>query len=215
MKIIKIQGVKDSYPEVIEGTNEWYSCMESKSSFCDLYEAEEIIKSGNKFPGVTEHLIHYPEGRVYTPFKLQENIYVEKPVYADNCFYFQVVDFTRSMVEIFQYKPITNALHLMAEINLTEIKDCYNLRLEVSPVMLGRSGNEGYYEIIWPERKIIPLSNTETVCFRDGNLLYSSEWIEDPEYHEFVIIRAIDTGEIIEKRNGSICRLANDIVWEI
>lgn len=30
MKVIKIRGITDSYPEPIEGTNEWYYCRESK-----------------------------------------------------------------------------------------------------------------------------------------------------------------------------------------
>ena len=53
----------------------------SKDCFCDLYEAEEIVKDGKIFPGMTCHLIHYPEGIVYSPFKLDENVYVEQPIW--------------------------------------------------------------------------------------------------------------------------------------
>ena len=59
----------EAYPEQIEGTMEWYYCKESRDCFGDLYEAEEIVKSGMSFSGMTCHVIHYPEGTVYSPFK--------------------------------------------------------------------------------------------------------------------------------------------------
>lgn len=83
--------------------------------------------------------------------------------------------------------------------SLSEVEDCYNLKLETTPLTLGRSGNDGFYEIVWPEKKKIAIGKTETVLFRDGDRLYLSEWYEDPEYHENVIVRNIQTGEIIEK----------------
>lgn len=62
MKIIKLEGLHDSYLETIEGTNEWFSCYESKIALCDLYEAEEIISDGKTFPGLIQHLVHFPDG---------------------------------------------------------------------------------------------------------------------------------------------------------
>lgn len=61
MNVIKIEGISDSYPEPIEGTFEWFYCRESNDNFCDLYEADEIVKSGQKYSGSVCHLIHYPE----------------------------------------------------------------------------------------------------------------------------------------------------------
>ncbi|MDU1322843.1 MAG: hypothetical protein E6931_15220 [Clostridium botulinum] len=76
MNIIKIDGISESYPEQVDGIMEWYFCKDSNNCFCDLYEAEEIIKSGKSFPGMVCHLIHYPEGTVYSPFVMRENIYI-------------------------------------------------------------------------------------------------------------------------------------------
>lgn len=74
-------------------------------------------------------------------------------------------------------------------IGLSEVKDCYNLMLETAPLTLGRSGNDGFYEIIWPEKKKIAIVKTETVLFRDEGKLYLWEWYEDPEYHENINVK--------------------------
>mgnify|MGYP003231711109 CR=1 FL=1 len=46
MNIIEIKQCPNSYPERIEGTNEWFSCYDSQMALMDLYEAEEIVKLG-------------------------------------------------------------------------------------------------------------------------------------------------------------------------
>lgn len=70
---------------------------------------------------------------------------------------------------------------------------------------------DGRYEIICPEEKVISIGETETVSFRDGDKLYLSEWYEDPEYHENVIVRDIQTGQIIEKYEGYLCRMPGNV----
>ena len=79
MNYVKIEGLQDTYPERIEGTSEWYCCKIATNCFCDLYEAEEIVKLGNVYEGMTCVLIHYPDGQVYYPFVAKENVYVENP----------------------------------------------------------------------------------------------------------------------------------------
>jgi hypothetical protein len=215
INIIKINGISNCYPEKIEGTNEWYSCSESKVPFCDLYEAEEMVNKGKVFPGINCHLIHFPDGKVYSPFKMQENVYIEKPIWNNGELDFLVVNFNTRLLNILKYIPEKQKLESLVELSLSEVKNCYNLKLEIMPLTLGRSGNDGFYEIIWPEKKNIAIGDTETVLFRDGDKLYLSEWYEDPEYNENVIVRDIRTGEIIEKYEGYLCRLPNNVYWKI
>ena len=81
MVIREIKGLENGYFENIEGTSEWYYSHVSSKSFCDLYEAEEIVNDGYTFVGMSCVLIHYPDGKVFRPFEIRENIYVEKPVF--------------------------------------------------------------------------------------------------------------------------------------
>lgn len=215
MNIIKIEGISESYPEQVEGTAEWYYCEESNNCFCDLYEAEEIVKSGLVFPGMTCHLIHYPEGTVYSPFELKENIFIKQPVWDDGKFYFLSVDFSEDVIQIYRYLPDNKKLEIMQEMPLGVVEDCYNLMLKVSPLMLCRCANNGIYEIVWPENKKIEIGSTEILLFRDGEDLYFSEWYEDPEYHENIIIRDLTTGKVKDKFPGYLRRLPDGVFWRI
>jgi hypothetical protein len=215
INITEIKGISNSYPEEIEGTNEWYSAKEEAVEFCDLFEAQEIFDRVGFFKGIAYHLIHYPDGKVHSPFQIQENVYVEKPIWNNGEFNFLVVDFQEKIIRITKYIPENEKLEIVTELSLAEVEDCYNLMLETTPLTLGRSGNDGFYEIVWPEKKKIAIGKTETVLFRDEDKLYLSEWYEDPEYHENVIVRDIQTGKIIEKSEGYLRRLPNNVYWKI
>lgn len=213
INITKIIGVEDSYPEEIEGTNEWYAAKEPGSEFIDLYEAEIIFNRNGNFKGLNYHLIHYPDGEVHSPFQLQENVYIDKPIWNNGIFNFLVVNFLTQQIKITSYSPANRQLEDVAELSLSDVEDCYNLMLETTPLTLGRSGN-GFYEIVWPEKRKITIGKTESVLFRDGDKLYLSEWYEDPAYHENVIVRDINTGKIIEKSRGYLIRLPNNVYWK-
>ncbi len=215
INIIKVKGISNSYPEEIEGTNEWYCSIEGAVETCDLYEAEEIFNMTGCFKGTIHHLIHYPDAKVHSPFQIQENVYVGKPIWNNGVFNFLAVDFQEKLIRITKYIPENKKIEIITELSLLEVEDCYNLMLEIKPLTIGRSGNDGYYEIIWPEKKKIAIGKTETVLFRDEDKLYLSEWYEDPEYHENVIVRDIKTGEIIEKSEGYLLRLPNNVYWKI
>lgn len=215
INITEIKGISNSYPEEIEGTNEWYSAKEEAVGFCDLFEAHEIFDRVGFFKGIAYHLIHYPDGKVHSPFQIQENVYVEKPIWNNGEFNFLVVDFQEKIIRITKYIPENEKLEIVTELSLAEVEDCYNLMLETTPLTLGRSGNDGFYEIVWPEKKKIAIGKTETVLFRDEDKLYLSEWYEDPEYHENVIVRDIQTGKIIKKSEGYLRRLPNNVYWKI
>lgn len=215
MDIIKIDGVEGCYPEQIEGTSEWYFCKEGNETFCDLYEAEEIFRSGETFSGMNCHLIHFPDGKLHSPFSLRENVYIERPVWDNGNLFFLSVDFSQQEIQISCYFPNEQRLETIKELKLNVIKDCYNLMLKTSPLMLCRDANDGIYEIIWPENKKIEIGPTEGLLFREGEDLYFSEWHDTPNYHENVIIRNINTGKIKDKFEGYLCKLPNGIYWRL
>ena len=213
MKYLKIDGLTDVYPEPVEGTSEWYYCKLAKSTFCDLYEAEDIINSGNIYDGMNCVLIHYPDGEVIRPFEVEENVYVDAPVFYEGVLYFLVVDFNQKKIQIVAYTPKSQDKSTIAELPLSDVEDCYNLLLRVAPVLLIREANDGYLNILWPEKKKIEIGDTEGLMFRDGDNLYCSEWYEDSEYHERIIVRDWNTGEVKEKFEGQMNRMPNGDVW--
>lgn len=213
MKYLKIDGLTDVYPEPVEGTSEWYYCKLAKSTFCDLYEAEEIINSGNVYDGMSCVLIHYPDGEVIRPFELEENVYIDAPVFYEGVLYFLVVNFNQNKIQIVAYTPKSKDKSTIAELPLSDVEDCYNLLLRVAPVLLIREANDGYLNILWPEKKKIEIGDTEGLMFRDGDNLYCSEWYEDSEYHERIIVRDWNTGEVKEKFEGQMNRMPNGDIW--
>lgn len=215
MNIIEIKGIKGCYPEQMEGTAEWYFCREGKDSFCDLYEAEEIYKLEKKYTGMNCHLIHFPEGTIHSPFKLEESIYIERPVWDKDRIFFLSVDFCKLLIHILCYFPDELRLERIAELPLNIVEDCYNLMLKTSPLMLCRDANKGVFEIVWPESQRIEIGQREVLLFRDGEDLYFSEWYEDPEYHENVIIRDLNTGRVKEKFEGYLLRLPDGVYWKV
>ena len=48
---------------------------------------------------------------------------------------------------------------------LSEVEDCYNLMLKIAPVMITRGGNDGYFEIIYPEKKIYNIEDRVNKLF--------------------------------------------------
>ena len=224
MNYIKIEGLQDVYPERIEGTSEWYCCKIAKNCFCDLYEAEEIVNAGNVYEGMTCVLIHYPDGQVYYPFVTKENVYVEAPVFWDDVLYFLVADFNERTIQIVAFNTQDYEQKVVFELSLDEVPNCYNLMLEVEPIMLYRHENrydnkENDLEILWPEKKKFKMNERQILLFRDGDKVYFSEWFEEPEpnyeYHEMVIVRDWNTGEEIERFDGQMCRMPNGDIWRM
>ena len=82
MNTIKIDGLVGGYPEPIDGTSEWYYSQKGTDDFLDLYEAEEIVKDGHAFGGMNCHLIHFPDGEVFSPFELKDS-YRQKERFAN------------------------------------------------------------------------------------------------------------------------------------
>ncbi len=209
----KFEGFRDLYLEPLEGTDEWYSCKECEDTFCDLYEAEEIVAKCGEFNGATVYVIHYPDGKIHRPFPMKKNKYIEQPVFLDGKLMFLEVDFSDERIRIHEYDPKSEKVSLITEMPLGRVKDCYNLRLFTRPLTLGRGGNNGTYEIVWPEEKIISIGDTETILYRDHNKLYSTAWKEEPSYRETILIRDIRTGALIEQFVGSMYAMPDGRFW--
>lgn len=214
MNVIKIDISTECCPEQIEGTSEWYSCKEPRDIFCDIYDAEEMIKSGEKFPGMNCHLIHFPDGFVHSPFELRENLYIDSPVWDNGKLFFLSVDFDERLIYISCYFPEEKRLETIKVLPLDIVEDCYNLILQSSPPMLYRDGKDGVFEVVWPENKKIDIGKTESLLFRNGEDLYFCEWQDEPEYHENVIVRNVNTGKVREKFKGYLQRLPNGVYWK-
>ena len=220
MKFRKIEGLQDVCPERIEGTDEWYCCKIAKNCFCDLYEAEEIVKSGQVYEGMTCVLIHYPDRNVYYPFVEKENVYVDEPVYWDGALYFLVVDFTEEKIEIVAFDTTLYEIQTVVEFPLSIVEDTYNLMLRVAPVLLVKYNNQleddenkSGFDVIYPEKKHFEISNHESFLFKDEEKMYFSEWLEDPEYREMVVVRDWNTGKEVERFDGQLWRMPNGEVW--
>lgn len=238
MVIREIKGLENGYFENIEGTSEWYYSHVSSKSFCDLYEAEKIVNDGYTFVGMGCALIHYPDGKVFKPFEIKENIYVEKPVFLNGKIYFLEVDFDKKVMRViyidseelissnfedgkesnedkFCNISIEDIKHVKAEISLSEVEDCYNLMLKIDPVMITRGGNDGYFEIIYPEKKRYNIDVREGFDFRNGDDMYFASWDENPEYEDFIVVRDYESGEVKSVEKGSIFRMPNGEMWKI
>ena len=209
----KIEEVQDVYPESLEGTDEWYFSKIAKDIFCDLYEAEDIVKKTGNYEGMNCILIHFPDGKAYRLFEEKKNQYVESPVYLDGMIYFLVVNFDDKQMEIISWNPQTEMKNTLTKISLDEVEDCYNLRLIVSPLTLVRQGSEREVQVIWPEKAVLEERSNEALVLRDNNDFYFSRWSENPIYQEEVVIRDIKTGYIKEKFRGQLMRMPNGEVW--
>lgn len=209
MKPINTKGI--TYLEKLEGTTKWYWGTDYIHG--DLYEAEELFNNNHKIKSNTLLFVSYPDGKVIEPIKAQDGQYFGKPIYYNNNIIILIVDFNKQLIKLEQYDDITSEIVNIVSIPLSEVKDCYNLMLNTYPLMLTREGNENVFEIIYPNKIQFPIGNGESFCFRKDDHLYFSVWVEDEQYREEVIIRDINTGDIIEKKAGAITVMPDGQVW--
>ena len=189
--------------EKLEGTTKWYWGTDYIHG--DLYEAEELFNNNHKIKSNTLLFVSYPDGKVIEPIKAQDGQYFGRPIYYNNNIIILIVDFNKQLIKLEQYDDITSEIVNIVSIPLSEVKDCYNL--------LTREGNENVFEIIYPNKIQFPIGNGESFYFRKDDHLYFSVWVEDEQYREEVIIRDINTGDIIEKKAGAITVMPDGQVW--
>lgn len=209
MKEIFTNGI--AHLEAFEGCREWrwgtdYACG-------DLYEAEEVFRSGKRFEPNRLIFVHHPDGTVYEPIPAKEQQYFGDPAYVDGTLYILLVDFGESLIRIIRCAQDMKQLDALVELPLGEVTDCYNLRISGSPVMLTRSGHEDRFQIIWPEKVDFPLGEREVFLSREAGALLFSEWHEDPDYREEINLREYPTGKLLQKLSGTAISLPDGQNW--
>lgn len=208
-KRIDTQGI--TYIEPLDGSHEWYWGTDYASG--DLYEAEEAFRQGYPMNPNRLVFVHYPDGKAVQPVAAGKGQYLGQPVYYDNKIFALRVDFPAGRIEILQLDDAMGPCMRLAALSLSDVKDCYNLMLEKSPLMLTRQGSDNKFQILWPERTQFQIGDTETFYSRMGGELYFSAWHEDSDYREETIVRRADTGEIISRISGGIQAMPDGQMW--
>ena len=209
MKRIITNGITNLEP--LPGSSEWYWGTDYASN--DLYEAEELFRSGHPIDKNRLVLVHCPEGTVYEPVCTKPGQYLGRPVYHDGRVVLLLVDFPKEEIRILTFHEAQETTEPLAVLPLSIVADCYNLMLEASPLMLTRSAHDNQFQIIWPERRDFAIEDHEFFEFLEENRLYTSVWYEDPDYREEVLWRDYNTGEVLERIPGNFRRMPDGQNW--
>ena len=197
--------------EALEGTDSWRWGMDYTGG--DLYEAEELYNDGHEIKSNRLIFVSYPEGDVYEPVKASNGQYLGRPVWSEGRAYCILVDFKKRKIQILSIREDMSGSELVKEIDLSEVKDCYNLMLDTEPLTLVRQGHENDFQVVWPEKGEFTISNTESFYFRDGDRMIFSKWYEDPYYREETVIRAYPSGEVLEEIKCAVLRMTDGQKW--
>lgn len=209
MKRILTNGITDLQP--LQGSCAWYWGTDYTSG--DLYEAEELFRSGHPIRKNRLILVWHPEGTVYEPVCTKPGQYLGRPVYHDGRVVLLLVDFPKEEICILTFHEAEKTTAALAVLPLSIAKDCYNLMLETPPLMLTRSAHDNKFQIFWPERRDFAVEDNECFAFREENRLYTSVWYENPDYREEVLVRDYDTGEVLERVPGSLRPMPDGQTW--
>lgn len=209
MKRIITNGITNLEP--LAGSHEWYWGADYASG--DLYEAEELFHSGHPIQKNRLILVHCPEGTVYEPVCTKPGQYLGKPVYHDGKVVLLLVDFPKKEIHILAFHEAKKTTEPLEVLSLSVVADCYNLTLEIPPLMLTRSAHDNRFQILWPERRDFVVEDHEYFEFWEENKLYTSIWYEDPDYREEVLVRDFDTGEVLERIPGALRSMPDGQNW--
>ena len=91
MKRIITNGITDLEP--LQGGSEWYWGTDYASG--DLYEAEELFRSGHPIRKNRLVLVRCPEGTLYEPVCTKPGQYLGRPAYHDGQVVLLLVDFPK------------------------------------------------------------------------------------------------------------------------
>ena len=168
MKRIITNGITDLEP--LAGSSEWYWGADYASG--DLYEAEELFRSGHPIDKNRLVLVRCPEGTVYEPVRTKSGQYLGRPVYHDGQVVLLQVDFPQEEIHILIFRETDGTTEPLAVLPLSIVEDCYNLMLEASPLILTRSAHDNKFQILWPERRDFAIEDHEIFEFLEGNSLF-------------------------------------------
>ena len=209
MKRIVTNGITNLEP--LQGSSEWYWGADYASG--DLYEAEELFRSGHPVQKNRLLLVHRPEGTVYEPVHTEPGQYLGRPVYHDGQVVLLLVDFPEGEIRILTFRATDGTTEPLAVLPLTMVEDCYNLMLEASPLLLTRAAHDNRFQVLWPERRDFAIEDHEMFAFLEGNRLYTWVWYEDPDYREEVLVRDYETGDVLERIPGNLRTMPDGQHW--
>lgn len=209
MKRIITNGITNLEP--LAGSSKWYWGSDYASG--DLYEAEELFRSGHPIRKNRLVLVRCPEGTVYEPVCTKPGQYLGRPAYHNGQVVLLLVDFPKEEIRILSFDEAKKTIEPLAVLPLSVVADCYNLMLETPPLMLTRSAHDNQFQILWLERRDFAIEDHEFFEFLEGNRLYTSVWYEDPDYREELLVRDYDTGELLERIPGSLRQMPNGQKW--
>lgn len=209
MKKISTYGI--TYIEPLDGNCEWYWGTDYIHG--DLYEAEELYQDHHPVNCNRLIFVHYPDGRVVEPIKGKAGQYFGQPISYSGKIQILLANFPRSSLHIFQYDDTSKQVSKTVSLPMEMVKDCYNLLLRNSPLMLTRQGDNGRFQIIWPEKVGFDISETESFCMRENDRLYFCRWYEEPDHREEVVIRKYPSGEILEVIPGTWTEMPDGQIW--
>ncbi len=178
----------------------------------DLYEAEELWRQGHRIRKNRLVLVHQPDGRAVEPVKAKDGQYFGRPACVGGEIVLLLADFPAGEARLLMFDEETGTASPLAAVPLADITDCYNLMPHGAPLMLTRQTG-GEFEVVWPERSRFAIAPQESFSHREGERLYFSRWVEDPDYRETVVVRRYPTGEVVEEYDGAIFETPDGGRW--
>ena len=120
MKIIQTNGLGNLTE--LEYSGGWYWCCDYARG--DLYEAEELFRSGHPVQQNRLVFVHCPDGRVVEPIRAGAGQYFGAPAFENGKLQILMVDFPQAAIRIFQHDPRSGQTALRAELALAQVEDC-------------------------------------------------------------------------------------------
>ena len=210
MDIKAFKGFSDLYPERVPESDSWYYAQGTPCA-----EAYEVPDYKGEYPGTRLVFIEYPTGRVHEPIKQEKNVFLSQPVFHQKDQNFGIIryDFNTERIQVISYHPESEALATLYEMNFVETDGLENIGLITSPIQLVKYNvYEDTLEFLWPEKKHIQFEENEDLSFQEEDKLYTSKWVENPDYSAEVIIRDANTTEVLQRGPGYLIRLPNGMV---
>lgn len=199
------------YLEKIDCIDNWY--FGQNNIYLDAYEVPEY---NGTYPGNRLCFFESPSGHIFEPVKEVHNVYIDKPIYdrEKKSFGFLRFDFNKNFLKVIIFNPLNYEVNKLISLPMAEIGELINVRLLTSPLTLIRDNvNYNSVDFIWPNKVHLVLEDNEGLTFHDNGKLYSSKWIEDPDYREEIIIRDAETGKIIDRIPGYLTQMPDGSIW--
>lgn len=196
---------------LLEGSGQWYWGMDCTDG--DLYEAEELFTDNHKVDRTRLIFVRHPDGKVIEPIPSKKGQYFSRPLFYGNKIILLVADFPEKQLRILSYDPETEAISTLAALPRSITKNCYNLQLKLSPLMLVRQGQENNLEILFPVQKTYAMDLRESFRCRHGDELYFETWYEDPDYRDEIVVRDFHTGNVLRRLPGILMTMPDGEIW--